>query len=83
MHPPGSDGRRTHEVTGAFAADGEHLPFLAPVAADGPPEQWLARVEAAMFASVKKHLFKAHARAARVHAGALACCTLACLAWLS
>ena len=59
MLPPGLDGRRTYEVTGAFASDGEYLPFLAPVAADGPPELWLARVEAAMFASVKKLLVKA------------------------
>lgn len=57
--PPGLDGRRTHEATGAFASDDEYLPFLAPVVADGPPELWLARVEAAMFASVKKLLVKA------------------------
>ena len=65
--PPGLDGRRTHEATGAFASDGEYLPFLAPVVADGPPELWLARVEAAMFASVKKLLVKArnHADAMR------------------
>ena len=59
MLPPGLDGRRTHEATGAFASDGEYLPFLAPVAAEGPPELWLARVETAMFASVKKLLVKA------------------------
>ncbi|KAK9846646.1 hypothetical protein WJX81_008333 [Elliptochloris bilobata] len=67
IHAPGSDGRRTHEATGAFASDGEYLPFLAPVAAEGPPELWLARVEAAMYASVKKLLVKAveEAKAAR------------------
>ena len=63
--PPGVDGRRTHEATGAFASDGEYLPFLAPVVADGPPELWLARVEAAMFASVKKLLVKARNLCAR------------------
>lgn len=28
--PPGVDGRRTHEATGAFASDGEYLPFCPP-----------------------------------------------------
>ena len=59
IQPPGSDGRKTFEATGAFAADGEYLPFVTPVAAEGPPELWLSRVESSMFASIKKLLYKA------------------------
>ncbi len=30
----------------------------APVVTEGRPEEWLGRVEAAMFATTKRHLFK-------------------------
>ena len=66
MHLPGSEGRKTHQITGAFAPDGEYLPFLAALVPDGGPELWLNEVEAAMFAAVKRHLFKVtHASATR------------------
>ena len=58
MHLPGSEGRKTHQITGAFAPDGEYLPFLAALVPEGGPELWLNEVEAAMFAAVKRHLFK-------------------------
>lgn len=37
---------------------GEYLPFGAPVVTEGRPEEWLNRVEDAMFATTKKHLYK-------------------------
>ncbi len=37
---------------------GEHLPFLTPVVTEGRPEEWLNRIEDAMFATTKKHLYK-------------------------
>lgn len=58
MHPPGSEGRHAYESTGAFSPDGEYLPFVSPVVTEGRPEEWLNRVEEAMFASTKKHLYK-------------------------
>ena len=58
MHAPGSEGRKTHQITGAFAPDGEYLPFLAAVVPEGGPEVWLNEIEAAMFAAVRRHLFK-------------------------
>lgn len=58
MHLPGSEGRKTHQITGAFAPDGEYLPFLAALVPEGGPELWLNEVEAAMFAAVRRHLFK-------------------------
>ena len=58
MHAPGSEGRKTHQITGAFAPDGEYLPFLAALVPEGGPEVWLNAVETAMFAAVKRHLFK-------------------------
>ena len=37
---------------------GEYLPLAAAVAADGRPEEWLARVEAALFASTKRAILR-------------------------
>ncbi len=37
---------------------GEYLPFTTPVVTEGRPEEWLNRVEDAMFATTKKHLYK-------------------------
>eukprot|EP00899_Mesostigma_viride_P014884 jgi/Mesvir1/23397/Mv21091-RA.2 len=59
IHLPGTDGRRNHESTGIFSPDGEYLPLQAPVLTEGRPEDWLNKVEAAMFLTTKKHLFKA------------------------
>lgn len=58
MNPPGSDGRRHWESTGVYSPDGEYLPFISLVVTEGRPEEWLNRVEEAMFASTKKHLYK-------------------------
>lgn len=58
MHTPGADGRRHTEATGIFSPDGEYLPFSSPVITESRPEEWLNKVEAAMFATTKKHLFK-------------------------
>lgn len=38
---------------------GEYLVFASPVVTEGRPEEWLNRVEDAMFATTKKHLYKA------------------------
>ncbi|KAI5057584.1 hypothetical protein GOP47_0027599 [Adiantum capillus-veneris] len=59
IHAPGEEGRRQYETTGVFSPDGEYLPFATPVVLDTPPEEWLNRVEAAMYAAVKVHLVKA------------------------
>jgi dynein heavy chain len=37
---------------------GEYLPFSGPIVTEGRPEEWLNRVEEAMFATTKKHLYK-------------------------
>ena len=58
MLPPGSDGRKQWESSGIFSPDGEYLPLLSHVITEGRPEDWLNRVEEAMFATTKKHLFK-------------------------
>jgi dynein heavy chain, axonemal len=58
MVAPGPEGRRQYESLGLFSPDGEHLPFNAPVVTEGRPEEWLNRVEEAMFATTKKHVFK-------------------------
>jgi len=58
MLPAGTDGRKCCESAGIFSPDGEYLPLLAPVVTEGRPEEWLNRVEEAMFATTKKHLFK-------------------------
>lgn len=58
MQAPGSEGRRNYETTGVFSPDGEYLPFVSPIVTEGRPEEWLNRVEEAMFAATKKHLFR-------------------------
>lgn len=58
MHTPGAEGRRHTEATGIFSPDGEYLPFASPVITESRPEEWLNKVEAAMFSTTKKHLFK-------------------------
>lgn len=58
MQAPGSEGRRNYETTGVFSPDGEYLPFVTPIVTEGRPEEWLNRVEEAMFAATKKHLFR-------------------------
>jgi hypothetical protein len=37
---------------------GEYLPLMAPVVTEGRPEEWLGRVEAAMFAATKRALVR-------------------------
>ena len=53
-----SEDRKQHLSTGIFSPDGEYLALLAPVVTEGRPEEWLNRVEDAMFATTKKHLHK-------------------------
>lgn len=43
---------------GLWSPDGEYLPFPGAVVTEGRPEEWLNRVEDAMFATTKKHLYK-------------------------
>lgn len=58
MHAPGSEGRRHFESTGVFSPDGEYLPYLQATLTEGRPEDWLNKVEAAMYAATKKCLYK-------------------------
>ncbi|WIA13292.1 hypothetical protein OEZ85_006876 [Tetradesmus obliquus] len=58
MLPAGTDGRKVCESVGIYSPDGEYLPLLLPVVTEGRPEEWLNRVEEAMFATTKKHLYK-------------------------
>ncbi|WIA33430.1 hypothetical protein OEZ86_006562 [Tetradesmus obliquus] len=58
MLPAGTDGRKVCESVGFYSPDGEYLPLLLPVVTEGRPEEWLNRVEEAMFATTKKHLYK-------------------------
>lgn len=58
MLPAGTDGRKACESIGIHSPDGEYLPLLVPVVTEGRPEEWLNRVEEAMFATTKKHLYK-------------------------
>lgn len=57
MHLPGEDRKQTISV-GITSPDGEYLPFANPVVTEGRPEEWLNRVEDAMFLTTKKHLYK-------------------------
>ncbi|GIM07381.1 hypothetical protein Vretimale_11536 [Volvox reticuliferus] len=57
MHLPGDDRKQTVSV-GITSPDGEYLPFANPVVTEGRPEEWLNRVEDAMFLTTKKHLYK-------------------------
>ena len=43
-------------VGGMYSADGELLPFLVPVSIHGSLDTWLAKVEAAMHATVQSRL---------------------------
>lgn len=58
MYAPGTDGRRAYESTGVYSPDGEFLPFNSSVVTEGRPEDWLNRVEDAMFSATKKLLYK-------------------------
>ena len=57
MALPGDD-RKQHISTGIVSPDGEYLALLGPIVTEGRPEEWLNRVEDAMFATTKKHLYK-------------------------
>ncbi len=59
MLPPGTDGRKVYESVGLTSPDGEYLPLVAPVVTEGRPEEWLNRVEEAMFAATKRQLYRA------------------------
>jgi dynein heavy chain len=58
MLPASSDGRKACESVGIYSPDEEYLPLLLPVVTEGRPEEWLNRVEEAMFATTKKQLYK-------------------------
>ena len=58
MHKPGEDGRRSYGSTAMHSPDGETIPFNDEVATHGRPEDWLNKVEAAMYAACKKSLFE-------------------------
>ncbi|KAF5831208.1 dynein-1-beta heavy chain, flagellar inner arm I1 complex [Dunaliella salina] len=55
---PGDNERKQYLSMGITAQDGEQLPFMNPVVTEGRPEEWLNRIEDAMFATTKKHLYK-------------------------
>lgn len=57
MNLPNED-RKQHTSTGIWSPDGEYLPLTGPIITEGRPEEWLNRVEDAMFATTKKHLYK-------------------------
>ena len=56
MATSGTDNRRHHEATGMYAADGEFVPFHAPVILEGPVEVWLTEIETTMRVTLKKLL---------------------------
>ncbi|GFH10192.1 uncharacterized protein HaLaN_05461 [Haematococcus lacustris] len=58
MNTPGDNERKQYLSLGIHSPDGEYLPFAGPVVTEGRPEEWLNRVEEAMFATTKKHLYK-------------------------
>ena len=58
MHKPGTDGRRHYGSTAMHSPDGETIPFNNEVHTDGRPEDWLNKVEAAMYAACKKSLYQ-------------------------
>ena len=53
-----NDDRKHHISTGIFSPDGEYLPLPSSVVTEGRPEEWLNRVEDAMFLATKKTLYK-------------------------
>lgn len=58
LAPPGTDGSKAWAASGITAPDGEYLPLNAPVVTEGRPEEWLCRVEDAMFAATKRQLLR-------------------------
>jgi hypothetical protein len=52
------DGFTAHGFNHHVLLAGEYLPFAGPIVTEGRPEEWLNRVEEAMFATTKKHLYK-------------------------
>lgn len=58
MQPSHADGNRVYEVAGILAPDGEHMPLLAPITTEGRPEAWLSLLEASMFSTIRRHLYK-------------------------
>ena len=58
MHKPGTDGRRHYGSTAMYSPDGETLLFNNEVHTDGRPEDWLNKLEAAMYAACKKSLYQ-------------------------
>ena len=58
MHAPGTEARRHWEASGIFSPDGEYIPYISQVLTEGRPEDWLNNVEAAMYSTTKRHLYK-------------------------
>ena len=58
LHALGDGGGKVLEASGIQAPDDEFLPFSGPVLVAGQAEEWLVRVEEAMFATVRLHLYK-------------------------
>ena len=56
MHRPGDGGRRNYASTLMHSPDGEQLPFDEEVPTHGRPEEWLNKVEAAMYRACKTSL---------------------------
>lgn len=56
MHRPGDGGRRNYASTLMHSPDGETLPFDEEVPTHGRPEDWLNKVEAAMYRACKTSL---------------------------
>ncbi len=51
--------KKKSEALGMHSAEGEYVPFLEKVVAEGPVEIWLSGVESAMRSTLKKELVKA------------------------
>ncbi|KAJ3091962.1 Dynein heavy chain 2, axonemal [Quaeritorhiza haematococci] len=53
----GTEARRHYDGTGMHSADGEFVPFSAPVSIEGPVESWLLEVEATMRTTLRRLLY--------------------------
>ncbi|KAG1668463.1 hypothetical protein FOA52_005236 [Chlamydomonas sp. UWO 241] len=57
MQPAGDDRKQCTSI-GIWSPDGEYLALSVPIVTEGRPEEWLNRVEDAMFMATKKTLYK-------------------------
>lgn len=48
-----TDARQPHRAQGMFSLDGEYVPFLQSILAEGPVESWLCEIENEMKSTLK------------------------------